>query len=116
MFSRPRGHPRGKGRQEVWPGKASTSGVDLNKLDFDRVETLVGALLSREWPELTKLPENVSYGEAIVSYIATLAPHDKDLLLREYLLLEVMLDEEDGPSVADAVNTFLPPLEVEPSV
>ena len=89
---------------------------DPNELDFERSESLIGALLDHDWPAMATLTDDASNGEAIASYVAGLAPNDKDLLLRDYLLMEVMLDEVDGPGVADAVNTFLPPLPGEPSV
>jgi hypothetical protein len=88
---------------------------DPSELDFERTEALIGALLDRDSPVMAKLSDDASNGEAIASYVASLAPDDKDLLLRDYLLLEVMLDEVDGPGVANAVNTFLPPLAAEPS-
>ena len=113
---RPRGHPPRKDARSVWPSAKGAQRVDPEELDFDRLEALIGALLSHEWPGAAKLSDEASTGEAIDSYIASLAPSDKDLLLRDYLLLEVMLDEVDGPGVANAVNTFLPPLSVEPSV
>jgi hypothetical protein len=111
---RPRGHPKQKGARSVWPPAAERGEVSANELDFDRVETLVGTLLSHEWPGAGTLGEDARNGEAIANYVATLSPQDKDLLLREYLLMEVMLDEVDGPSVANAVDTYLPAVEIEP--
>lgn len=115
---RPRGRPRGQGKQAVWPNALATARAarDHNAIDFDRVEGLVGALLERDWPGAHTLPADATHGEAIASYVAGLAASDKDLLLHEYLILEVMLDEVDGPGVANAVDTFLPPLAHPPSV
>jgi hypothetical protein len=90
--------------------------ADTDELDFEQIEALVSALLDHAWPGAANLREDASNGEAIGNYVASLSASDRDLLLREYLVLEVMLDEVGGPSVANAVNTYLPPLPNEPSV
>src|SRR5690348_9281520 len=108
---RPRGRPpRLKPRAtNVWPLPPGFKQTE-DALDFDRIDVLLGALLAHEWPQAHTLG-NISQGEAISHFIASLNDSDKTLLLQDYLLLEVMLDEAGGPGVANLVCESLPPLE-----
>lgn len=98
----------------AWPLMAEAAEAELeparhdpNDLDFGRLDELLGALLERDWSGVEGFPDTATTGEAIAHYVVGLAEDDKELLLRAYLLLEVMLDEADKPGVANVVNDRL---------
>lgn len=103
--------------RQAWPvaeeatetGEA-VAGKEADDLDFERLDVLLGALLDRNWPGVAGFADDASTGEAIAHYVAGLREDDKELLLRSYLLLEVMLDEADEPGVANVVSNRLPQL------